>query len=77
MNLWNDPARTVDDRVEALLAAMSTQEKVFQLGSWWPMESQPQFAVLRGELDGIAEQVCEDLFDSTGIGVQDDRLVGR
>ena len=39
MNLWNDPAHTVDDRVEALLAAMSTQEKVFQLGSWWPMES--------------------------------------
>ena len=45
MNLWNDPARTVDDRVEALLAAMSTQEKVFQLGSWWPMESQPQGTV--------------------------------
>lgn len=32
---WRDPARSVAERVDALLAAMTTQEKVAQLGSRW------------------------------------------
>jgi beta-glucosidase-like glycosyl hydrolase len=34
--LWNDPALPVPDRVQALLDAMTTAEKVAQLGSTWP-----------------------------------------
>ena len=33
---WTDPSRPVAERVEALLAAMSLDEKVAQLGSVWP-----------------------------------------
>jgi beta-glucosidase len=33
---WTDPSLPVDDRVDALLAAMTRQEKVAQLGSAWP-----------------------------------------
>ncbi|MBW9206825.1 glycoside hydrolase family 3 C-terminal domain-containing protein [Mumia sp. zg.B17] len=36
MNLWNDPAASVDERADALLAAMSLDEKVGQLASFWP-----------------------------------------
>lgn len=32
---WHDPARPVEERVEALLAAMTLEEKVAQLGSRW------------------------------------------
>lgn len=33
---WADPRLPVDERVEALLAAMTPEEKVAQLGSVWP-----------------------------------------
>jgi beta-glucosidase-like glycosyl hydrolase len=33
---WTDPALDADERVEALLAAMTLEEKVAQLGSVWP-----------------------------------------
>ena len=39
MNLWNDPAASVDERVDALLAAMTLDEKVGQLASFWPQPS--------------------------------------
>src|SRR5690348_14738906 len=32
---WQDVARSVPDRVEALLRAMSLEEKIAQLGSRW------------------------------------------
>lgn len=35
---WGDPTRTVSARVEALLAVMTTTEKVAQLGSTWHRE---------------------------------------
>jgi beta-xylosidase len=35
MNPWNDPARPSDERVEALLSAMTLREKLAQLGSVW------------------------------------------
>ena len=41
MPAWHDTSLTPDERAEALLAVMSTDEKIAQLGSWWPMESQP------------------------------------
>lgn len=37
MHPWHDPARTVEERVEALLADLSLEEKAGQLGSFWPM----------------------------------------
>ncbi len=33
--VWRDPIRSVDERVDALLAAMTLEEKVGQLGSRW------------------------------------------
>ncbi|WP_049569057.1 glycoside hydrolase family 3 N-terminal domain-containing protein [Nonomuraea sp. SBT364] len=33
---WRDPALPVADRVDALLGEMTLEEKVAQLGSWWP-----------------------------------------
>jgi beta-glucosidase len=32
---WNDPTRTVAERVEALLAELTVREKAAQLGSYW------------------------------------------
>ncbi len=37
MHPWHDPARSVEERVEALLADLSLEEKAGQLGSFWPM----------------------------------------
>lgn len=36
---WSDPSRSVDSRVEALLAAMTLQERLSQLGSAWVRET--------------------------------------
>lgn len=40
MNPWNDPARTPDERADALLAELTLEEKVGQLGSFWPVARQ-------------------------------------
>lgn len=36
---WNDPSLPVEERVEALLAEMTLEEKVAQLGSHWEMRA--------------------------------------
>lgn len=36
MNLWNNPSLTTEERVGALLGAMTIDEKVGQLASYWP-----------------------------------------
>lgn len=33
---WTDPARDIDERVEALLGQLTVREKAAQLGSYWP-----------------------------------------
>lgn len=38
MYLWNDPDRSVTERVDALLAQLTNEEKIGQLGSYWPRE---------------------------------------
>jgi beta-glucosidase len=38
MYSWNDSARSVAERVDALLAELTTEEKIGQLGSYWPRE---------------------------------------
>lgn len=40
MNPWNDPARTPDERADALLAELTLEEKVGQLGSFCPVARQ-------------------------------------
>jgi len=37
MQPWQDPNRSVTERVEALLAQLTPQEKAGQLGSFWPI----------------------------------------
>ncbi len=39
---WTDPARPVGERVELLLAAMTLEEKLAQLGSFWPRDRRDQ-----------------------------------
>ncbi|MEV6344199.1 glycoside hydrolase family 3 N-terminal domain-containing protein [Actinoplanes sp. NPDC051851] len=41
-DLWRDPTRTVAERVEALLATMTLEQKLAQLGSYWPREEEKQ-----------------------------------
>lgn len=36
--VWHDTTRSAEERVEALLAAMTLAEKVGQLGSYWPRQ---------------------------------------
>jgi beta-glucosidase len=36
MKNWNDPCTPLDQRVDALLAELTLEEKVGQLGSYWP-----------------------------------------
>ncbi|MBO0810620.1 MAG: glycoside hydrolase family 3 C-terminal domain-containing protein [Microlunatus sp.] len=38
MYSWNDPDRSIAERVDALLAELTTEEKIGQLGSYWPRE---------------------------------------
>ncbi|NNG40612.1 glycosyl hydrolase [Flexivirga sp. ID2601S] len=38
---WRDPSRSLDERVESLLAELSTEEKVAQLGSFWERPADP------------------------------------
>ncbi len=35
MNVWQDTSLSVDERTDALLAAMSLKDKIFQLGAFW------------------------------------------
>ncbi|MCC3765904.1 glycoside hydrolase family 3 C-terminal domain-containing protein [Glycomyces sp. TRM65418] len=39
VDTWRDPAAPVEARVEALLAEMTVEEKLAQLGSFWPPRS--------------------------------------
>jgi len=38
MHSWNDPGRSIAERVDALLAELTTEEKIGQLGSFWPRD---------------------------------------
>ena len=64
MQLWNDTTRSPEERVKALLAAMTLPEKLAQLGSYWPKAEEA------GDDDGGAERAdansCED---GVGTGV--------
>jgi beta-glucosidase-like glycosyl hydrolase len=51
---WTDPALGVDERVEALLAAMTLEEKVAQLGSVWAGFGQTDGQVAPGDEDSPA-----------------------
>lgn len=35
MTVWNDPSRSPEERVDALMRVMDLTEKLFQLGSYW------------------------------------------
>lgn len=47
MNTWNDPSVPVAQRVEALLAALTLEEKIAQLGSFWPTPKSPPVVARR------------------------------
>lgn len=59
MNLWNDPNASVADRVEALLAAMTLEEKIGQLASFWPQPATTSqvagdVAPMESAMDGLS-----------------------
>ncbi len=37
MHQWRDPSRNIEERVELLMAGLTLEEKVGQLGSFWPV----------------------------------------
>lgn len=47
--VWHDPARTPAERADALLAAMTLDEKLAQLGSFWP---RPESERVQADPDG-------------------------
>ncbi|WP_218961839.1 glycoside hydrolase family 3 protein [Actinomyces ruminis] len=59
MNTWNDPSLPVGRRVDALLAAMSREEKIHQLASFWERDEEADVPAPEpagtGEHDGDAD----------------------
>jgi beta-glucosidase len=51
---WTDPALSAGERVEALLAAMTLEEKVAQLGSVWPGFGEKEGQVAPGDDGEVA-----------------------
>src|SRR5690625_1378753 len=52
--LWQDPTRSTEQRVEALLGEMSLEEKAAQLGSYWQRPSLADaegFAPMQADFD--------------------------
>lgn len=61
MNTWNDPSAPTEERVTALLAAMSPQEKIHQLASFWDRPADapaPEPVDAYGGAAGPAHQVA-------------------
>jgi beta-glucosidase len=56
---WSDASRPVADRVEALLAEMTLEEKAGQLGSFWPRQGAPEGEVAPME-DAFATRPFEE-----------------
>jgi beta-xylosidase len=71
---WADPGSAVDDRVDALLAVMTTEEKLAQLGSVWPGAEHSAEGVdssvenVAPMQDVFAKQVDFDVATQHGIG---------
>ncbi|WP_436757357.1 glycoside hydrolase family 3 N-terminal domain-containing protein [Streptosporangium sp. V21-05] len=62
---WQDPALPVAERVDALLAEMTLEEKIGQLGSRWPGNAVQ--AVQNGEPEGTANVApMQDVFAASG-----------
>ncbi|MFC4468997.1 beta-glucosidase [Streptomyces xiangluensis] len=59
MNAWNDPSRSADERVEALLSAMTLREKLAQLGSIW-IGSTTNDKVVAPMLQGVFSEPQEE-----------------
>lgn len=53
---WNDTALSVDERLDALLDAMSLDDKLFQLGAFW--EKEPADDPLGDNTDGQSHDVA-------------------
>jgi beta-glucosidase-like glycosyl hydrolase len=65
---WQDPARSVSDRVDLLLAAMTLEEKVAQLGSRWvgnDMQDDEEEAVIKDE-ESHNVAPMQDIFAASG-----------
>jgi beta-glucosidase len=66
---WADPRLPVDERVEALLAAMTPAEKVAQLGSVWPgfgVDSTGEVAPMQEVFQAGARDFAEAVRDGIG-----------
>ena len=62
---WRDPGRPVAERVDALLAVLSLEEKVGQLGSCWvgqELGGQPDPSQPQGDRDALNVAPMQDVF---------------
>lgn len=67
--LWTDPARSIDERVNALLGELTVAEKAAQLGSYWP---RPEEASSDGDvapMQSAFENGRRDLAGTAGEGL--------
>lgn len=76
MHNWNDRDRSLAERVEALLAELTTEEKIGQLGSFWPRDepSDPvaAHAAVLSAPDETADEVApmQSVFDASRRGFE-------
>ena len=67
---WNDAALSPDDRVDALLAEMTLEEKVSQLGSHWEMredkEAQGEVAPMENAMSSGKLPFAQEIRDGEG-----------
>ena len=60
MNIWHDSSRSASDRARALLADMSLDEKIHQLGSFWPSPKQGE-TLIEGDVAPMESALSGDL----------------
>ncbi|MGB4271127.1 MAG: glycoside hydrolase family 3 N-terminal domain-containing protein, partial [Propionicimonas sp.] len=68
MHTWNDPARPVQERVSALLAELTAEEKAGQLGSYWPPATGTLVSANVAPMEGAAPTVSWSDAIAHGLG---------
>src|SRR5690625_1963462 len=66
MEIWNDPERSVAERLDSLLAELTTAEKIGQLGSFWPRPAPQAAGDRKRNIDEVAP--LQSAFEASRVG---------